>query len=278
MPSDRMHIEVEPDHWAPIPESLIFDVRVSGNAKVLWAALRRYGQEPSNCHPSVGTLAKRLNVTSRSIRRWCEELEGAGWLTRIERFEDGRQIPNGYVVRRTPTSGGEDSVVRGGGTEGSSSGRTEESGGEREPEEREPYNESGSQGDATPVVAVESDPFDVFWRVYPRRDDKADARRAWAKAIRKVDSPNLIIAGAARYRDDPNREAEYTKHAATWLNKESWNNGPLPRRTNGKSSTVDWMRRSLMNDQQKEHTNGDDGSDHPRSGQAQRALPRGQDA
>lgn len=71
--------------------------------------------------------------------------------------------------------------------------------------------------------------FDRFWSVYPRRDDKLKAQKAWKTAITKAD-PDTIIAGAARHRDDPNRELEFTKLPATWLNAGSWSNGPLPRR------------------------------------------------
>mgnify|MGYP000116654668 CR=1 FL=1 len=39
-----------------------------------------------------------------------------------------------------------------------------------------------------------------------------------------------ITAGAARFRDDPNREEKYTPLAATWLNGERWEDGPLPER------------------------------------------------
>jgi hypothetical protein len=69
--------------------------------------------------------------------------------------------------------------------------------------------------------------FDAFWAVYPRREAKAAARKAFSKAVKTVD-PDEIIAGAIRYRSDPNREDQYTAHAATWLNAERWTDDPLP--------------------------------------------------
>jgi hypothetical protein len=33
-----------------------------------------------------------------------------------------------------------------------------------------------------------------------------------------------------RYRDDPNRVQEFTKHPATWLNGDCWLDDPLPPR------------------------------------------------
>jgi hypothetical protein len=75
--------------------------------------------------------------------------------------------------------------------------------------------------------------FDAFWEVYPRHDDKAKARQPYERAAQKVDSA-VIVAAAARYAADPNRDPAFTKLAVTWLNAESWNNGPLPARPRGR--------------------------------------------
>jgi hypothetical protein len=71
--------------------------------------------------------------------------------------------------------------------------------------------------------------FDVFWSVYPKKDDKGLARRSFEKALSRA-SLEVIVAGAERYRDDPNREDAFTKNPSTWLNADAWENGPLPAR------------------------------------------------
>lgn len=93
---------------------------------------------------------------------------------------------------------------------------------------------------AKPPNKVSAADFDAFWAVYPRKDDKAPARRAFAKALTKA-SLEAILAGAERYRDDPNREAEFTKYPATWLNAEAWENGPLPDRLSQMSEAERWL-------------------------------------
>lgn len=70
--------------------------------------------------------------------------------------------------------------------------------------------------------------FAKFWSVYPRRVEKDRARKAWAKAVRRA-AVGDVIAGAKRYRDDPNRSARFTKHPATWLNAGCWTDEPQPR-------------------------------------------------
>jgi hypothetical protein len=72
-----------------------------------------------------------------------------------------------------------------------------------------------------------SDPdFDLFWSIYPKKDDKPLAIRAFKKAVERA-RVDVIVAGAERYRDDPNRELAFTKNPSTWLNADAWENGPL---------------------------------------------------
>jgi hypothetical protein len=107
----------------------------------------------------------------------------------------------------------------------------------REPRTPEPRHASSTRGPRararagtrakTAPAADESD-FDRFWATYPRREAKDRARKAWAKAIARAD-PETVIAGAARFRDDPEREAKYTPHPASWLNAGRWTDEPLPR-------------------------------------------------
>jgi hypothetical protein len=76
--------------------------------------------------------------------------------------------------------------------------------------------------------------FDEFWEVYPRHRDKRKAFKAWRNAVARLgataDARGAIIAGAIRYRDDPNRLDEFTKYAEGWLNGDGWEDEPLPSR------------------------------------------------
>jgi hypothetical protein len=95
-----------------------------------------------------------------------------------------------------------------------------------------------------PPLAIVGPSFDDFWAAYPRKDDKAAARRAWDKAI-KATNPQDVLDGAVRYGTDPNREKQFTKLPATWLNAGSWDNDALPARTanNGRESSFDRLQR-----------------------------------
>jgi len=79
-------------------------------------------------------------------------------------------------------------------------------------------------------INTSSNKFDDFWSVYPRKVGKRDAERAYVRAL-KVATSEEILEGAKRYATDPNRLGEFTAHPATWLNRGSWADEPLPPRT-----------------------------------------------
>lgn len=80
---------------------------------------------------------------------------------------------------------------------------------------------SGEGGAAPPAKAGPSmdEMFDQWWAVYPKRTDKADARKAFAKAVEQ-DGFEVIMAGTEKYADHHKRAAtprKYLKGPAAWL-------------------------------------------------------------
>jgi hypothetical protein len=84
---------------------------------------------------------------------------------------------------------------------------------------------------AAPAAKGSSYPaaFEFFWARYPRHEGKRKALAAWQAACKRADA-RAIADGAERYRLDPNREEQYTAHPTTWLNRDGWDDAPLPRR------------------------------------------------
>ena len=87
-----------------------------------------------------------------------------------------------------------------------------------------------------PVPSREAETlFTEFWAVYPRRVGKRAAQTTFAQACRRTD-PEKIIAGAQRLATDPNLprdEPMFIPHPKTWLNRDGWDDDPLPSRSNG---------------------------------------------
>ena len=72
--------------------------------------------------------------------------------------------------------------------------------------------------------------FAAFWEVYPRKEARGKAEPAYRRALKRASAAQILV-GARRYRDDPNREQQYTKIPTSWLNSDGWGDDPLPART-----------------------------------------------
>ena len=72
-----------------------------------------------------------------------------------------------------------------------------------------------------------ADPFDAFWRLYPKKNGKLDAEKAYRVLVRKHGAA-AIIDGLRRMMADPNLPAlKYIPYPATWLRAGGWMDGPF---------------------------------------------------
>lgn len=70
----------------------------------------------------------------------------------------------------------------------------------------------------------DSDLFEEWWKHYPRKAGKGQARRAHKTALTKTDQ-HTLLAAADRVADHHKRagtETRFIPHPATWLNGERW--------------------------------------------------------
>lgn len=81
-----------------------------------------------------------------------------------------------------------------------------------------PSTSTKDQGPSAPDFKKD---FLDWWAVYPRREGKADAQRAYEKAVKRADHETLM-AGAKRVADNPPTEAKFIPMPATWLNGDRW--------------------------------------------------------
>jgi uncharacterized protein YdaU (DUF1376 family) len=84
--------------------------------------------------------------------------------------------------------------------------------------------------------------FDDFWKAYPRKIARANAAKAYAKAVAKAD-PATILAGVRRYAETAKGiEERFIAHPATWLNGERWAD-EAPAKANGNVVDMGWFGR-----------------------------------
>lgn len=196
----------------------------TGRARLVLLAIADH-QGEIGAWPSIPTLAKMVNASERSVQRDIQELVELGELqVSVQQAPSrGQYKSNLYWV-----------------TVGEFSGVTEIDSGVTDLHSGVTESASGvTAGGVLTITKPLLEPvnlyddfdseFDKFWSAYPRKENKQSARRAMKSALKKT-SFYEILAGANRYRLDPNRDPAYTKHAATWLNNECWNDDPLPAR------------------------------------------------
>jgi hypothetical protein len=73
-------------------------------------------------------------------------------------------------------------------------------------------------------VAKESSLFDDFYSLYPKKQGKEQAIKAYQKALKKT-THEIIMAGVKNYKAQiasKNTEMQYIKQPATWLNAGCW--------------------------------------------------------
>lgn len=91
-----------------------------------------------------------------------------------------------------------------------------------------------SEPDGSSTVSLETEFEREFWPAYPRKVGKGQALKAF-RTVRKRGVPlETIMGGVRRYAAERQGEdANFTKHAATWLNGICWEDEPAsaPRRT-----------------------------------------------
>lgn len=219
-----------------------------GAERLVLLSIANHANENDEAWPSAATIAYEANISVDHAHRCITALVKAGWIERVVNGAPDQRIPNDRrpnlyrLVRvrdlRVP-DGGRVREMRGDGyaeyaATGTRNARTKPSG---DPSQEPTHTRDGAlfdvdeQGEPEGSAALLAAGFDRFWETYPRRTAKGAARRAWPAAVRAAGSIEKILAGARRYRDDPNRDEQYTAHPATWLRAERWDDPPLPART-----------------------------------------------
>ena len=170
--------------------------------------------------PSIETLAKMVNSSPRSVQRDIQDLIKLGELDVEFRSAPtyGPYKANRYWVKLPGVTNQVSEVTK------TASEVTDLDSG---------VTESASEVTAGGVLTLnrtlnktltnQEDKFEEFWNSYPRKIAKADAVKAWKKAIKRK-SPEDLIRLAKVYTEGKLPEMTYIPYPASWLNKELYDN------------------------------------------------------
>jgi hypothetical protein len=193
--------------------------KADGRARLVLLAIADH-QGEIGAWPSLATLSKMVNASERSVQRDINYLQDIGELEVHYQQAPTRNHykSNLYFVRLTGVTDLATGVTN---TEG---GVTNTAGGVTAG-----VVQSLNRTITEPLEkTLVSEMLNEFWKEYPRKSDKRAALKALTSALNRA-SFEEILAGAIAYANDPNLpDTKYQKHPATWLNADSWENGPLP--------------------------------------------------
>lgn len=103
--------------------------------------------------------------------------------------------------------------------------------------------------------------FEQFWRLYPRRIDKAKAFRAWNARLKDKIDPNIIVQATvnySKYCKVQRTEERFIKHPSTFIGPdkpfEEFIDRNLPGQTNGPKS---WSALQQLQSEYEEEENGE---------------------
>jgi helix-turn-helix protein len=251
--SEAYPIKTFKDRDAWIRLMLAIDVAtLSHGAKILGVRVALHlNVETGQCNPSMAMLAEGSGTSDSTVRRMLHELEREGWLG-IDRSQ-GRHA-NSFELRTPTLSTGEgvqpcqqlegfnniNLVNSWKGNPVKSSTPTLSTGDRQKSESRTANRkakdidslqldldeDSGRRHRQTPDD-IESK-FEEWWKQYPRRVSKGAALKIYRRIITKGEAtPAELLAGAMRYAAERSgQDPKYTKHPATWLHGQCWQDEP----------------------------------------------------
>lgn len=99
------------------------------------------------------------------------------------------------------------------------------------PAETDEVVEEEQQAESGPQKADTEAAFETFWKLYPRKTAKDNARKAFAKINPDAELLAQIMESLAKHSVSPGwlkDDGQFIPHAATWLNGKRWNDEVKP--------------------------------------------------
>lgn len=171
-------------------------------------------------------IADSASLTVKEVEAGLAYFQSVGM---IHREECGTWVVTAFLERQFESDVSTERSTKGRSSNGDATAMQRPNDGESDVDETSMQrSQSVSVSDSGSSIEKESK-FDRFYAAYPRHTAADAARKALVIALRKA-SIEDIVAGAERFRDDPNRDPAFTPHPSTWLNQGRWNDDPLPPR------------------------------------------------
>lgn len=197
---------------------------IEPTAKLILMCLADHANEDDRtCWPAMSTIARKCDVSKRTVQRYMRKLEEIGHIKQRSRTGDSSLfyiMPEGCanLSPMTTVSRGGDNTVMGGGDTAVTLTTIEPS---------RTVTSIKCAVPAVPALFYEPD-FEDFWQAFPsrRKRGKAKCREMFKKIVVKTGIDPDVIIRAAKLRHGMDADPEYSPMPATWLRGEGWEEDP----------------------------------------------------
>lgn len=196
--------------------------QTEGSAKlVLWGIANHHSD--AGAWPSIGTLAKYAHVTERRVQQIIRDLVRLGELAIEDQggLGQGQYKTNRYFITLQCPADCDGSMNHRTGVKSSAVRGEIQSQSGVKPISPEPNRELNKN------LTVQSEQFDEFWNVYPRKEGKKPAFKAFRSALSRTRFED-ILAGVEAYKRSDRVSRGFIKLPATWLNEDAWEDAAVP--------------------------------------------------
>lgn len=213
----------------------------------------RISDETGTCWLRHKRLAEEAGCSIRTVRRALDGLREKGHVTWEPHYaDDGKTVVCNDYTLHVLGQGGRSHRPGGGSHRPEGVGHTDLGGRSHRPTERESLNESPLNdlfsSSATPLTDRGPDPFVAWWDVYDKKVGRKKAEQSYRAALRKPGVNLALLYESAKayiaWQRSEGKHPEFTKHPATWLNGECWND-ELPAREARRNGSQPEQRRLI---------------------------------
>lgn len=221
-----------PSYYAIIPASVRYDKELRPNEKLLYGEITALCGVNGYCWGSNQYFADLYGVSDRMVREWISHLKERGYIDVVMIYKEGtkevqeRRIYitsiNGAAVTDPP----EENFL-------TSGKKSPEAPGKKFPDpEEKKFRDNNTRVNNTSMNNKENikrnsepDEFEELWKLYPRKEGKKDAYKAYKKAIKEGTTNEQIRQGIENYKAwlKVKNETTYIKQGSTFFNGEHWN-------------------------------------------------------
>lgn len=200
--------------FAIAPNWMVRDTTIHMHIKLIYLILASHADRGGICFPSQTLIAEETGLTRETVNRTLAEMREMG-LVQWEAVITGGGRHNRYTLNLTPQ----------GGSDPQSQGLCAQITGVVIPDHTK-KNQEQEPRTTTPVSrkreTCEPEGFAEWYALYPRHEGRAAAVKAYRAAVKVTDPHTLLAALKAQLPGLQQREKQYRKLPASWLNAGHW--------------------------------------------------------